>query len=146
MKDHTPHDPLNMVGEAYERLVEKTMANLHIKENKINKELPKTIRRLEYKNIIYPQMTNNDSDWHTFDKEFVKTTLLNMLSHAADQTTLELKQLHDLKRLPDEYHTGELVNAGTLYCDHCGMPYELELPNFLGKCENCDNTSFRTQH
>ena len=144
MKDHNPHDPLNMVGEAYERLVEKTMANLHIKEDKINKELPKTIRRLDYKSIVHPQP--HPGNWNTINREFVKTSLLNLLSHAADQTTLELKQLRELKRLPDEYHTGELVNAGTLYCDQCGIPYELELPDFLGKCENCGNTTFRSQH
>ena len=144
MKDHNPHDPLNMVGEAYERLVEKTMANLHIKEDKINKEIPQTIRRLDYNSIMHahPRPTN----WRTINRDIVKTSILNLLSHAADQTTLELKQLREQKRLPDEYHTGELVNAGTLYCDHCGVPYDLELPDLLGKCENCGNTTFRTQH
>jgi hypothetical protein len=146
MKDYSPHDPLNMVGEAYEQLVEKTMANLHINETRTDKTIPHTIHRLDYSSIVRTPREKTGQDIPAINSSIAKATLLDIVSHAADQTTLELNRLRNLKRLPDEYHSGEQVNAGTLYCDRCGMPHEMELADLVGKCDNCGNTRFRTQH
>ena len=136
MKDHNPHDPVNMIGEAYENFLENTMHNLHIEDGKTPSSQPVSIRRLDHASTISSP---------ALDQEFIKASLINLLKHAGDQTRVNLFQLNKFKRLPDEYHEGELVQAGTLYCAHCDTPEIFTLPGFLEKCKNCGHTTFRKE-
>ena len=110
-----------------------------------NQLIPQSIRRLQYHQFVITAHNSNPPTTE-LNKALLKHALIDLITHAADQTTLELNQLRDSHRLPDEYQTGELVGAGTLYCDRCGMPHVMALADLVGKCENCGNTRFRTQH
>lgn len=144
MKDRNPHDPLNMIGEAYELLLEKTMHNLHIIDGKdVSSEDEESSRM---KNKSFNTKTTKHSTENSLNTELLKLSIVNVLRNTADRTTMDLIQLHAQKKLPNEYHADELVNKGTLYCDHCGMPVELLMPSFLDECHHCGYTAFRKLH
>ncbi len=143
MKDHNPHDPLNMIGEAYERLIELTMRNLHIQDGKKSSLPGDTLDHSSSNNPI----RNNKTINHTpYDQEFLLLLLANILRNAADKTTLELNFLQKRKKLNDEFHAEELVDASVYYCDHCGSPHKVVSPSLLEKCKTCGHSTFRKTH
>ena len=46
MKDHNPHDPVNMIGEAYELFVERAMQDLHVRDGTDSKNPSKPTHRI----------------------------------------------------------------------------------------------------
>ena len=148
MKDHNPHDPLNMIGEAYELLLEKTMHNLHIIDGKsisANDEQNHHMT-LHVKNNPFSVSTTRHDTQNPFNASMLKLSLVKLVINSADRTTIDLLQLQSNNLLPDEYHAEELVSAGTLYCDHCGMPVEYTMPSFLETCRHCGYNTFRKLH
>ena len=147
MKDHNPHDPLNMIGEAYERLTEIAMRNLHIQDGlkKSKLILASSNRRpqSELDSLLMDPKKLSHSPYH---QDFLKLLFTNILRNAADKTIVNLNYFQKCKKLCDEFHTEELVDANTYYCDHCGWPNEIELPSFLEKCQNCGHKTFRLLH
>ena len=169
MKDKTPHDPLNMIGEAYELLLERSADELHKVEDKAGPKLHSAIDRAKDKAVALEELTAEEAhklanvvkrdlhhaaehidetgeglkNWLGFEKDIVKTSLLNLFSHAADQTVIELKQLREQWLLPDEYHTGEFIGLGTLYCDKCGNPIQFDKPAEIPECPECGNKTFK---
>lgn len=147
MKDHNPHDPLNMIGEAYERLIELAMKNLHIQDGKKNAHstTPHSNRISQFSSDILHR-DSKQLRHPVYDQEFLVLLFTNILRTAADKTTMELNHLKQCKKLSDEFHSDELVDASTYYCDHCGSPNEISLPSYLEKCINCGHTTFRKLH
>ena len=144
IKDRNPHDPLNMIGEAYELLLEKTMHNFHIIDGK---DTPLDSKEnLHIKNRSFDHKITAQDDKSSVNTELLKLSIVNAIRNTADRTTMDLIQLQSQKKLPNEFHAEELVNKGTLYCDHCGTPVELFIPSFLEKCHHCGYTTFRKLH
>ena len=137
MKDYNPHDPLNMIGEAYERLVEITMRNLHIRDGKKESTQPSS---------AHPDKFSKASHHIDFNQEFFLLLLTNMLRSAGDKTTLELNQFRKRKRLSNEFHANDLVEANIYYCDYCGTAFKLKFPNVLHKCQSCGYSTFKKTH
>ncbi len=169
MKDKTPHDPLNMIGEAYELFLERTVDELHKAEDAAGPKIHHVIDKAKDKAVALEELTADEAsklagvvkrdlhhaaehidetgeglkNWLGFEKDIVKTSLLSLFSRAADQTIVELKQLRDQWLLPDEYHEGEFIGLGTLYCDKCGYALQFKKPGKIPKCPECGNSTFK---
>ena len=169
MKDKTPHDPLNMIAEAYELLLERTVDELHKVEEVAAPKIHHLIDDAKEKAIELEELTHEEADkladfvkrdlqhaakyitntdeefkhWFGFEKDVIKTSLLDLFTRAADRTALELRQLKENLSLPDEYHSGEYTGLGTLYCDKCGNPIQFKQPAKIPACPNCANTTFK---
>lgn len=86
MKDHNPHDPVNIIGEAYELFLEKTMHDLHVQDGKEPAE-----------SSAHPssKTTNNSyAHWIENKKFLLKNTALEYLGDAGDETTITLRRLN----------------------------------------------------
>ncbi len=169
MKDHTPHDPLNMIGEAYELMLERTMDEFHKAEQVAIPKLHRMIDGAKEKAVKLEELTLDEAnelasivkrdlhhaadyidatgkelkDWLGFEKDIIKASLLDLFTHAADNTVVELKQFKEQWLLPDEYHTGEFTGLGTLYCDKCGNSIQFKQPTKVPKCPSCGNATFK---
>ena len=141
MKDHTPHDPINMVGEAYELLLEKTMHDLHVQDGKsISKPLPPIHRLHKHDGNQDNHSESEVSQWLASEKDLIKTTIIELLQHAADRTTLELRRLNSLNH-PSDKHS----NSERLHGDHNNPPMESARKIKTPQYKNCNNKSFRRQ-
>lgn len=146
MKDHTPHDPINIVGEAYELLLEKTLHDLHVQDGKsASKPLP-LIHRLHKRDGDQNNLPESEiSQWLEAEKDLIKTSIIELLQHAADRTTLELRRLNSLNQLPDELFSDKHSNMKKLHGDRSSPPVESARKIRTPQYKNCDNKSFRRQ-
>jgi glycosidase len=165
-----PHDPIEALGEAYELLLEKSLAaarkaeekgeaGLHhfIDETKNDVAELKELGREEM-NIVaeylkrdlsdaadYLDKTGKElKDWFDFDMALIKDRLLEMFSQAADQTTKELMELK-FRAAASEYHTGEMTGPGTLLCDKCAEKLHFHNPGHIPPCPKCRGTHFHRE-
>jgi len=141
MKDHNPHDPVNMIGEAFELLTEKTMHDLHIQDGTKPASSSKSIRRLSD-----PYNTDSKkSYWLENRKYLIKNTALEFLSHAGDKTTIELKRLNDLQSQLNKADENENYDINKLYginINYMARPViKTKTPNY----KKCNNKAFRRQ-
>lgn len=83
------------------------------------------------------------ADWMRFDLEVIENGLLNMFSLMVDQTQLELENLAESARQATEWHSGEIVGLGSLYCEMCGHALQFQEPDYIPACPNCGATQFK---
>lgn len=168
MKDlQPPHDPIEAMGEAYERLLETALDDLHKAEDKSGPALHRLIDKAREKLLAaeefseeelekvgdylkrdlidaaeYLSETGSDfATWLGFDIELIEDRLKEMFSQAADQTTVELLQLkQQAEHAP--YHTGQITGPGTLVCDSCGEKLHFHRVSRIPPCPKCKGTSF----
>jgi len=79
--------------------------------------------------------------WLGFDLSLIGERMRELFSQAADQTTIELKQLQEQAQLAG-YHTGEITGPGTLVCDKCGEELHFYKPGHIPPCPKCHGTVF----
>ena len=91
MKDHNPHDPVNMIGEAYELLLEKTMHDLHVHDGVASTKSPQSATQTNMPNNTY-------THWIENKKFLFKNTALEYLGDAGDETTITLRRLNHPQR------------------------------------------------
>ena len=137
MKDHNPHDPVNMMGEAYKLFVEKTMHDLHMREGKGSTKPSKFIHRVIKPNIALTQK----SFWIENKKYILKNSALEYLRHAGDDTIITLRRLNQIPSLvdkpdennaPNQWHGDNAINAS------------IYLPkNNTRQYKKCKNKTFR---
>jgi len=171
MKDlQPPHDPIDALGEAYERLLETAMDDLHSVEEKSGPVLHGLIDQAKEKLLAAEEYTEAELDkagdylkrdlidaadylaetgddfatWLDFDIELIEDRMKELFAQAADQTTIELLQLKQQARL-SEYHTGEITGPGTLVCDTCGKKLHFHLVAKIPPCPKCRATRFHRQ-
>lgn len=103
MKDHNPHDPVNMIGEAYELFVEKTMHDLNVHDGTDSTKPSSAIYR-----ITKPEpATIQASLWIEDKKYFLKNSALEYLRHAADVTTITLRRLNQIQTISGKHDENE---------------------------------------
>ena len=167
MKKLLPPDDFNeVVGEAYESLLEKALQKAHqtgtfvhdtfdevrdelaalykFGDDEIVK-LEKYVRRDLVDAAQHLDKTGNLRDWLGFDVALIKSEFWKLFSEAADQTTVALNRLK-LQAANAEYHGGELVGLGTLVCDQCGQKLHFHKPGHIPPCPKCNNTHFHRQN
>lgn len=88
MKDHNPHDPVNIIGEAYELLLEKTMHDLHVHDGVDDSASQASADKTSI------NANQNYMHWIEDKKFLLKNTALDYLGEAADGTTVTLRRLY----------------------------------------------------
>jgi len=171
MKDlQPPHDPIDAMGEAYERLLETAMDDMHQVEEKTGPALHGLIDKAKERLLAAEEYTEEELDkagdylkrdlidaadylaetgadfatWLDFDIELIEDRMKELFSQAADQTTVELLQLKQQAR-QSEYHTGEITGPGTLVCDTCGEKLHFHRVGKIPPCPKCKATRFHRQ-
>ncbi len=172
MKDlQPPHDPIDALGEAYERLLESAMDDLRKLDEKTGPALHKLIDKGKAALLAAEEYTEEELDkageylkrdlidaaeylaetgedfatWLDFDIELIEDRLKDVFSQAADQTTVELLKLKaQAERSP--YHTGEITGPGTLVCDQCGEKLHFHRVSKIPPCPKCRETRFHRQN
>ena len=168
MKDlEPPRDPIEAMGEAYERLLETAMEELHEAEEKSGPVLHRLIDRAKEKLLAAEEFTEEELDkvsdylkrdlidaadylvetgsdlatWLGFDIALIEERLKEMFFKAADQTTIELEKLK-LEAERAGYRTGEITGPGTLVCDACGEELHFHRVGRIPPCPKCNGTHF----
>lgn len=168
MKEPAKKDPIDILGEAYERFYEHVAKNLHDAEdktvsyyNKLTDEAKNQI--LEIKDITekdaekiadwvkrdiadlshYLEDTGNEvKDWLGFEKTLLKTELLDLLLKSADKTSLKLFEINNKEYKSSKYSAGEVAGPGTLRCDECHHELYFKSAGKIPPCPNCNATGF----
>ncbi|MCK5717957.1 MAG: zinc ribbon-containing protein [Thiomargarita sp.] len=83
------------------------------------------------------------ADWMHFDLELIEDRLLDMFSVMVDHTRLELDNIAERARLANEWHSGEIIGLGTLYCEMCHHALQFQKPDYIPACPNCGATIFK---
>jgi hypothetical protein len=168
MKDlQPPHDPIDAIGQAYERLLEKSMENARRVEKQAGRKLHQIIdavddevaavtkvseeqlpKLAEYlkRDLVdaahFLSETGKDlKDWWGFESALLEEQFRDNFSRAADQTTLELQELNEVAQLA-EYHTGEITGPGTLRCDGCAEVLHFHKPGRIPPCPKCHGSKY----
>ena len=138
MKDHNPHDPVNIIGEAYELLLEKTMHDLHVSDGTASTEPSK----FSYP-VIPSYAQTQKSHWIENKKYLLKNSVLEYLRHAGDKTTITLRQLNHSQNTPDKPDENE-TNMGKTWCRHKTINTAMfSANNNAPQYKKCNNKAFR---
>jgi hypothetical protein len=159
-------DPLDALGDAYEKLYENTVADIHkLKDSGVS--LQRILEDARDKAVELDELTEDDAvklvawlkrdlqdalgylsetgheikDWLGFETTMLESELFYMLLDVADKTTVELQQFKENAEHP-EYHTGEISGPGTLTCDECGEKLHFYKAGKIPPCPKCHATVF----
>jgi hypothetical protein len=161
------NDKKNALGNTYELLLEKAIAEIRQAEDKSGPALHRLIDKIssELNGVEYltdeqlQQLTSglkrdlvdaadhiskkgrDFRSWLTFDMELIEDTLLGLFMDAADKTTVELAELK-VEAMAAGYQTGEIIGFGTLMCDDCGETLHFHKPGHIPPCPKCKATHF----
>jgi len=168
MKDPLHHDPLDALGEAYEKMFERAARNLHKAEEKSGDLLHKLIDEAKNKAVELEELSREDAeklsaylkrdlsdaanylsetgreleDWLGFEATLVESGIFDFLLKAADKTTLALLKMKEDAQQASAYRTGEITGAGTLVCDQCGENLHFRRAGKIPPCPKCHKTAF----
>ena len=172
MKDlQPPKDPVEAMGEAYERLLETAIEDAHKLEKATGPKLHRLIDEAKQKLSDMEELTEEQVDrigdylkrdlldaasylsetgkdfttWLGFDIELIEERLKQRFIQAADQTTVELLKLKEQAEIIG-YRTGELTGPGTLICDACGEKLHFHRVSHIPPCAKCKGTDFHREH
>ena len=159
-------DPLDALGDAYEKLYEHAAADIHkIKDSGV--ELKQILDEAKNKAVELDELTEEDAskllawlkrdlqeainylsetgheikDWLGFETTLLESELFYLFLEVADKTTVELQQFKENAKHP-EYHTGEITGPGTLTCDECGEKLHFYKAGKIPPCPKCHATVF----
>jgi len=168
MKDlPPPKDPVELMGQAYERLLETAMQEAEQLQEKSGPKLHALIDKAKEKLSELGEYTEEELDkvseylkrdlrdaaeyivetgedlksWLGFDMKLVGERLLELFAQAADQTKVQLELLREQAELAG-YRTGEIVGPGVLVCDNCGEELHFHKPSHIPPCPKCKGTHF----
>jgi len=160
-------DPLDALGEAYEKLYEHTAADIHKLKDETGPGLYQIIEEAKDKAVELDELAEEDAiklakwlkrdledairylaktgheikDWLGFESALLENELFYMFLDIADKTTVELQQFKENAEHP-EYHTGEITGPGTLTCDECGETLHFYKAGKIPPCPKCHATIF----
>jgi len=162
------HDPLDVLGEAYERMFERAAENFHKAEDKSGVALHRLIDDAKDKAIDLEELSEEDAekvsdylkrdlgeaashlsktglelkDWLGFETSLLESGILDLLFRASDPTTLELLKMRESAQSATGYHSGEITGPGTLVCDGCGEKLQFYKAGKIPPCPKCQATKF----
>jgi len=168
MKNSQHHDPIDALGEAYEKMFERAAEHFHNAEEKTGPILHKLVDEAKEKAIELKELSREDADklagylkrdlgdatdylsetghelkdWLGFETSLVESTLLDLMLKAADKTTLQLLKLKEDAKQASIYHTGEITGPGTLVCDQCGEKLHFHKAGKIPPCPKCHASNF----
>ena len=172
MKDPLHHDPVQIIGDIYERVLERAMGDFHKAEEKTGPAFHKLIDKARDKSIELKELSREEANklsdymkrdltdaaeylsdtgdelkgWLGFETRLIEDKLLDLFAQAADKTTIELVKLKDQASQASSYHTGEVTGPGTLVCDQCQSKLHFHKPGKIPPCYSCHSTVFHRSH
>lgn len=167
-KDPLHHDPVDILGEAYEMMLERVMADFQKAKEKTTPVLHRLIDEARDKTSELGELTREEADrlaqylkrdlsdaaqymaetggelkdWLGFETQLIENNLLDLLMQATDKTTVELLRLKEAASLASVYRTGEVTGPGTLVCDECGEKLHFRKAGRIPPCPKCHATAF----
>jgi len=167
MTNSQHHDPIDVLGEAYEKMYERVVENIHKVEDKSGNFLHHLIDEARLRAIELRELTDDEAelvaqylkrdlsdtvnylsreghelrDWLGFETTLLESDLLYLFDKLADPTTLALLKLK-LDAEAAGYNTGEITGPGTLACDACGEKLHFHRTGRIPPCPRCEGTHF----
>jgi hypothetical protein len=162
--NYPPHlDPIDILGEIYEKMYEHVADSLKHAKNISSDILHKAIIEAEEKASELEEISNEDArklsdwlkrdlydvanylanteyelkDWLGFETTLLETYAKYLLEKAADPTTVELLTLKENARKAGIYKTGEIAGPGALICDQCGEVLHFHKTAKIPPCPKC---------
>ncbi|MGS0682651.1 zinc ribbon-containing protein [Shewanella sp. 125m-7] len=71
-----------------------------------------------------------------------ESTLWHWLGEITDRSQVEWHEVAQDFKHHGYYKSGEIVGQGTMVCTACGHEAEIEFPDILSDCTECDNDEF----
>jgi len=165
-----PHDPIDVLGQAYEKMFETVAEDLHKAEEKSAPVLRDLIVRAKDKLLAAEEITAEEGeklarylerdlvdlagaiaengrelkDWLGFETAVLEDYFLDLLKKTADQTEIEwLKLKMEAAATRPIYKAGEVVAPGTFECTKCGEQIHLKKAGHLPPCPKCAHPDFK---
>lgn len=165
-----PTDPIEVLGEAYELLLEKLLDEFHVRDphhrdkagevdelieqashktpvlQDLNKAAQEHVRQaverdLQSLNRYQHAGQQGAEGWLGFELHQLEGRLKALISKAADPSVTDwLEWKSETERLP--YHTGGITGPGILVCDTCGEQLHFKKPGRIPPCPKCGGTHF----
>ncbi len=168
MKKPSHHDPIDILGEVYEKMFERVAENFHKAEKKTDALLHKLIDEARDKAVELGEVSREEAekistylkrdltdavhylsetghelkDWLGFETILVESAILDLLLTAADNTTVELLTMKESMQQASVYRTGEITGPGTLICDQCAEKLHFHKAGKIPPCPKCHATTF----
>ena len=165
------NDPLDIMGVAYETMLERSAKEFHKLEEKSGPALHTLIDRAKARAIELEELTEEEAsrladylkrdladasfylseqgrefkDWLGFEDSLLATELLDVFLQAADPTTVGMKELELDLAAHSIYKTGEITGPGALVCDGCGEVLHFHKAGHIPPCPKCHKTLYHRQ-
>lgn len=162
----TPSDPIEVLGEAYELLLEKVLNILHV-HDATKKDLQQTVdkagetipqvqhldeaqrqkiqvavhRDLHSAGHYLQHKEHGTEGWLGFEPHKLEGRLLEQVTKMADPTTLKLLEWK-AELAQQALHAGDVTGPGTLVCDACGETIHYHHAGRITPCPRCKGTVF----
>ncbi len=165
------NDPLDIMGVAYETMLERSASEFRKLEEKTGPALHTLIDNAKKKAIELEELTEEEAvslaeylkrdlsdaafylseqgkelkDWLGFEDSLLAAELVDMFLSAADPTTVEMNELKLQLAANSVYKTGEVTGPGALLCDECGEVLHFHKAGRIPPCPKCHKTVYRRQ-
>ena len=170
-KENRPNDPLDILGVAYETMLERSATEFRKLEKKTGPALHSLIDNAKAKAVELGEVTEDEAahlaeylkrdlsdasfyisehgrelkDWLGFEDSLIAAELLDVFLQAADPTTVEMNELKLELAAQSIYKTGEVTGPGALACDECGEVLHFHKAGRIPPCPKCHKTSYHRQ-
>ena len=170
-KENRPNDPLDILGVAYETMLERSATEFRKLEKKTGPVLHSLIDNAKAKAVELGEITEDEAahlaeylkrdlsdasfyisehgrelkDWLGFEDSLIAAELLDVFLQAADPTTVEMNELKLELAARSIYKTGEVTGPGALACDECGEVLHFHKAGRIPPCPKCHKTSYHRQ-
>lgn len=171
MTKQKPEDPLDTLGDVYEKLYENIVKELQESKEKTAEVFHKIIDTARDKAVELGEISSDDAskladylrrdlgdainsvsetgrelkDWLGFETTLLETEILDRLLDVADPTIVEWTKLKLESQPAPAWHTGEITGPGTLVCDNCGEKVHFYRAGKIPPCPKCHETSFHRE-
>ncbi len=165
-----PHDPIEALGQAYEKLFETVAEDWKKVEEKAEPVLHDLIVKAKEKLLAAEEITEEQGeklveylerdlqdlgrhlseegrelkDWLGFETALLEDYFANLLLSVADKTEVEWLKLKLQAQVEHPvYRTGEVAMPGTFECLNCGERVHLHKAGHIPPCPKCHHTEFK---
>ena len=170
-KENRPNDPLDILGVAYETMLERSATEFRKLEEKTGPALHSLIDKAKAKAVELGELTEDEAahlaeylkrdlsdasfyisehgrelkDWLGFEDSLIAAELLDVFLQAANPSTVDMNELKLELAAQSIYKTGEVTGPGALVCDECDEVLHFHKAGRIPPCPKCHKSSFHRQ-
>ena len=170
-KENRPNDPLDILGVAYETMLERSATEFRKLEKKTGPALHSLIDKAKAKAVELGELTEDEAahlaeylkrdlsdasfyisehgrelkDWLGFEDSLIAAELLDVFLQAANPSTVDMNELKLELAAQSIYKTGEITGPGALVCDECDEVLHFHKAGRIPPCPKCHKSSFHRQ-